>query len=182
MIAKIFDCASPLDPPSVYEWIEHCLTKRKAEAFLTIGDIVASRVGSPISGEAWVPLTPRTAMFMRFFETLRSDSTSTEIVEALHTSGFTAQQLDTLPEAILVPLRECIVDCQAQPPVSWGKDLLNLVDREDVNMFLLPGQRRRSAYAPLLVGFFIHFLVKSLTLQDTNPRGKCRHSYHLPSQ
>jgi anaphase-promoting complex subunit 1 len=73
------------------------------------------------------------------------------MVEALHDSGVTGQVLDTLPEAIMVPLREAIVDCQAQPPVSWGKHLLSLVDREDVNMSLLPKYLRKSNRAPLLV-------------------------------
>jgi anaphase-promoting complex subunit 1 len=146
---KIVDIPQPFDPPAIYDWIEGCLT-RNAAPFLTLGDIIASRSGAGIAGSHWASLTPRTFFFMRYFAAIRPNSSSAEMVEALHASGVTSQILDTLPEAIMVPLREAIVDCQAQPPVSWDKDLLNLVDREDVNMFLLPRNQRRSTQSPLL--------------------------------
>jgi anaphase-promoting complex subunit 1 len=148
--AVLFDTPQPFDPPGVYEWIETCLITRNLVPFVTLGDIVASRSGAAFSIERWSSM-PRTALFMRFFAKIKPESTTIDIVEALFSSGITAQVLDTLPEAIIVPLREAIVGCQAQPPVSWGKDLLSLVDREDVNMLLFPGQRKRLGYSSLLV-------------------------------
>lgn len=124
---------------------------RKSMPFLITEDISPDGSGVGIFGRYWASLTPRIASFARFFATIRPSSTPAEVVETLYTSGITSHVLDTLPEAILLPLREAIVDCQAQPPVYWGKDLLNLVDREDVNMFLIPEQQRKVAHGPLLV-------------------------------
>jgi anaphase-promoting complex subunit 1 len=149
--AKIIENIQLVDPPSVYDWIEKSLTTRSLVSFLTLGDVVANRLGTAISIEHWSSLIPRTAAFMRYFAAIQPASTPVEMVEALHVSGITSQILDTLPEAILVPLREAIVGCQGQPPVFWGKSLLNLVDREDVNMFLLPEQQRKVPHSALLV-------------------------------
>jgi anaphase-promoting complex subunit 1 len=145
------DFIQPIDPPSIYEWITSCLIARKSTPFLITEDISPDGSGVGIFGQYWPSLTPRIASFARFFDIIRPSSTPAEIVEALYASGITSHVLDTLPEAILLPLREAIVDCQAQPPVYWGKDLLNLVDREDVNMFLIPDQQRKVAHDPLLV-------------------------------
>jgi anaphase-promoting complex subunit 1 len=92
---------------------------------------------------------------VRFFAKIKPESTAIDTVEALFSSGITAEVLDTLPEAIAVPLREAIVDCQAQPPASWGKELLSLVDRKDVNMLLFPERRKRLGYSLLLVSVVI---------------------------
>lgn len=150
-VAKIMDSIHPIDPPSIYEWITSCFVARKSTPFLVTEDVGPDGSGVGIFGQYWPSLTPRMASFAQFFATIRPNSTPAEIVESLYTSGITSHVLDTLPEAILLPLREAIVDCQAQPPVYWGKDLLNLVDREDVNMFLIPEQQRRVALGPLLV-------------------------------
>jgi len=124
---------------------------RNSAPFLNVGDIVASRSGTAISEQYWCSQTPRTAAFIQFFATIGPNSTPVELVEALHASGISNQVLDTLPEAILIPLREAMADCQAHPPVFWDRDLLNLVDRGDVNMFLQPEQQRQLGSSSLLV-------------------------------
>lgn len=50
--------------------------------------------------------------------------------------GFTADILETLPEAILTPLRDAISMCQSRPPTSWSKELLALVHRSDIATML----------------------------------------------
>lgn len=148
--ALVFGTPQPFEPPGIYEWIETCLVTRNLVPFSTLGDTVATQSGAARSVKRWLS-TPRTASFTRFFAKVKPESTSVDIVEALFSSGITTHVLDTLPEAIIVPLRESIVDCQAQPPVSWGNDLLRLVDREDVNMLLSPGQRKIIGYSSHLV-------------------------------
>jgi anaphase-promoting complex subunit 1 len=59
--------------------------------------------------------------------------------------------LETLPEAVLAPLQEAIVQCQMEPPSTWSKALLATVGREDVNILLTPGRRPRQMQSTLLV-------------------------------
>jgi anaphase-promoting complex subunit 1 len=107
--------------------------------------------GRSIVEEELSSITPRTSLFRKFFATVQPGASSIEIVEALYAAGFTTQILDTLPEALLVPFREALIDCQSRLQVSWGRELLRLVGREDVNMLLFPEQKERIAYASPLV-------------------------------
>jgi len=50
----------------------------------------------------------------------------------MHDCGFTPQILETLPEAVCIPLQDVIFMCQPNPPSSWSKSLLTLVNRADV--------------------------------------------------
>jgi len=74
-------------------------------------------------------------MFKRIFD-LKPFRSYADIVEALHACGFTPRVLDTLPESVLTPLQDAISMCQPNPPPSWSKDLLQLVNRGDINMAL----------------------------------------------
>jgi anaphase-promoting complex subunit 1 len=119
--------------------------------FVTIGNLLENTGSDTFHIDRWSFLTPRTAIFHRFFSSINSSSGPVEIVEKLYASNGTAEFLDSLPESVLIPLREAITSCQASPPVTWGADLLSLVDRKDVNMLLFPElQRRISAFSILV--------------------------------
>jgi len=77
-------------------------------------------------------------MFERLFASLKTATHRLEAVAAIHHCGFTPQILETLPEAILTPLRDIISTCQPNPPPSWPKELLALVGRTDVSSVLQP--------------------------------------------
>lgn len=143
----------PFECPSIYNWIQASLTTHAWTPFFTLSELVASRssnyVGTP---GLWSMLTPRTLLFAQFFSSMHSGWSSTQFVEALCLAGMDTQLLETLPEAVLAPLREAIVHCQTEPPTTWSKDLLAMVGREDVNMLLTPGQRPRQLQSTLLVG------------------------------
>lgn len=142
----------PFECPSIYNWIQASLTTRAWTPFFTLSELVATHssnfVGNP---GLWSTLTPRTLLFVQFFSSMHSDWSSTQFVEALSSAGMDIQLLETLPEAILAPLQEAIVQCQTEPPTTWSKDLLAMVGREDVNMLLSPGQRLRQLQSTLLV-------------------------------
>ena len=95
---------------------------------------------------------------MQFFASMQVDWSSSQFVEALSGAGMDLLLLETLPEAVLAPLQEAIVQCQTEPPTAWSKDLLTIVGREDVNMLLSPGQRPRNIQPTLLVSHL--FIVK----------------------
>jgi anaphase-promoting complex subunit 1 len=90
-------------------------------------------------------------MFDRFFSVMQTDWSPAKFVEALFAAGVDLLVLETLPEAVLAPLQEAIVQCQNEPPTSWSKDLLAIVGREDVNTLLAPGKRPRNTQTAILV-------------------------------
>ena len=142
----------PFECPSIYNWIQASLTTRAWTPFFTLSELVATR-SSKFVGNAglWSTLTPRTLLFEQFFSSMHNNWSSTQFVEALSSAGMDTQLLETLPEAVLAPLQEAIVQCQTEPPTTWSKDLLAIVGREDVNMLLSPGQRPRQLQSTLLV-------------------------------
>jgi len=124
-------------------------------AFMTIPKLVATRSTEQIKNafelDHWLRLTPRTLLFAQFFASMEPGWTAAHFVEALATAGMDLLLLETLPEAILAPLQEALVQCQTEPPTAWSKDLLAIAGREDVNMLLTPGQRPRQSQSSLLV-------------------------------
>lgn len=123
--------------------------------FLTLAELAASHSSASSKSiwdlEQWEKLTPRTLLFVKFFASMQRDWSSVQFVEALSLAGISVAFLETLPEAILAPLREAIVQCRKNPPTTWSKDLLTLVGREDVNTLLMPGHQPRQISTTLLV-------------------------------
>lgn len=81
-------------------------------------------------------MMPRTFMFKKFFSSLTRATTNVEVVELMHKCGFSVDVLETLPEAVLTPLKDAISRCQSRPPTSWSKELLALVHRSDIATML----------------------------------------------
>ncbi|KAL5323485.1 hypothetical protein ACEPPN_008022 [Leptodophora sp. 'Broadleaf-Isolate-01'] len=156
-----YDAESPMDSlisepfecPAVYDWIQACLRTRGLKPFITLPELVATRLPSATSAsnrDQWSQLTPRTLLFERLFSAMQSNWSAQQMVEELSSAGADQLVLDTLPEAVLAPLQEAIVKSQAEPPATWSKELLTLVGREDVGMLLTPGQRPRQVQSTLL--------------------------------
>jgi anaphase-promoting complex subunit 1 len=89
---------------------------------------------------------------------MRSDMSSAQFVEALAAAGMDLLLLETLPEAVLAPLQEALVQCQREPPTTWSKELLVIAGREDVHMLLTPGQRPRHGQSNLLVSYSHYYM------------------------
>jgi anaphase-promoting complex subunit 1 len=145
--------------------------------FMTLPDLVATR-STPSDRQSrdfdqWFSLTPRTLVFVKFFQSMRDDWSSAQFVEALSSAGMHIHLLETLPEAVLAPLEEAVLKCQTEPPTTWSKDLLAMVGREDVSMLLASGQRPRHMQSTLLVGS----LYQSLRIVPL-----IAHRLHLTSQ
>lgn len=120
---------------SALDWISTNLTqeKRSAEMIATIPENMSSRS------------LPRILMFKRLLEILNTGKKSpVEFVEAMHESGVTTFILETLPEAVVVPLRDAIVQCQGNPPSTWSRNLLDLVNRGDVGAVFSSSSRHTS--------------------------------------
>lgn len=102
----------------------------------------------------WNEMIPRTLAFKRFFRTMRRDPSAVEMVEAMQECGMTSHFLETLPEAVLVPLQDAISVCQPRPPSSWSNELLQLVNRTDISLALASSKMPRQTVNNILVGHF----------------------------
>ncbi|KAI1280211.1 hypothetical protein F5Y07DRAFT_356258 [Xylaria sp. FL0933] len=125
---------------NVLEWIEKGLSRNKSQ--VTIPAANAPLVLSHL---------PRIKMFDDLFRKLESHKQSpAHFVEAIHQSNITSLVLESLPDAILVPLRDAIAQCQPNPPAGWSTGMLELVDRADVDSILLPITSHRNYSANIL--------------------------------
>ena len=129
----------------------------------------------PISKIMLCAQLPRIIMFHDLFDKSNAGYQSPiEFVEAMHESGITPFVLETLPEAILVPLRDAIVQCQGSPPSTWSRKLLDLVDRSDVAAVFSPSSRPTSHTVNIPVSLPFHDISSTLThtrLLNIPPRG-----------
>ncbi|KAM3086397.1 Anaphase-promoting complex subunit 1 [Clarireedia jacksonii] len=144
----------PFECPSVYSWIQNCFLMRSLTPFMTLQEVVTNRSVIPNRNardlERWRSLTPRTLQFAKFFALMQDNWSSAQLVEALATAGVDNLFLETLPETILAPLQEAIIECQREPPTSWDQNMLALVGREDVSVLLSPGQLTRTSQPSIL--------------------------------
>jgi anaphase-promoting complex subunit 1 len=125
-------------------------------SILTLADIYNTTAARTFKGEAagdsrWDLITPRTMIFKSFFQELGLKRSPSQFVEAMYASGIDSKVLETLPEAVLTPLRDAISACQCQPPTTWSKDLLELVDRSDISLVLDPEKHLQHPAANILV-------------------------------
>lgn len=151
---------SQLPPPSarpeIFGWIQSCFVGDQTEDYLTPADVYyAANSHLPEADKLWDRrwdgIFPRTLMFKRFFRLLKSNPNAVQMVEAMRDAGITPLVLQTLPEAILVPLQDAISLCQPHPPSSWPKDLLDFVNRSDISMILAPKKRPKPTSSNILV-------------------------------
>ncbi|RDA92755.1 hypothetical protein CP533_1413 [Ophiocordyceps camponoti-saundersi (nom. inval.)] len=131
--------------PDIFEWIQSRLMGIRGVVFLTLADIYSTHwrhsEARKLEDRRWDSFNPRIFMFKRFFKLVRSRTTAAQMVEAMKSCGITHQVLETLPEAILVPLQDAISLCQPYPPSDWTPDLLELVKRGDISLALGPKKR-----------------------------------------
>lgn len=144
----------PTPRPDIMYWIQSRFTGDNRDVYPLPADVfyASSQLPEPEKqwDNRWDDIVPRTLMFKRFFKLLKRDSTAVDMVEAMHECGMTTTFLETLPEAILIPLQDAISLCQPHPPSSWSKELLNLVKRGDISLLSEPGARPRPAMSNIL--------------------------------
>ncbi|KAG4026143.1 hypothetical protein MFRU_044g00140 [Monilinia fructicola] len=168
--------AEPFECPSIYTWIQDCFLARSLMPFLTLQDLATIRSTMPTRVsrdlERWRSSTPRTLQLAQFFSCMQDDWSSVQLVEALSAAGVDSLFLETLPEAILAPLQEAIVECQSEPPTTWSQELLALVGRQDVSMLLTLGRSSRNFQPSLLppsheLNLDVHTICASTTEIET---------------
>ncbi|KAG6088863.1 hypothetical protein E4U15_004854 [Claviceps sp. LM218 group G6] len=140
--------------PDILEWIQCRLSGVRGKPCLTPADIyhASSRVSEAekLQDKRWDAIASRTLMFKRFFKVTKPTSTAVEMVEAMLDCGITNYVLETLPEAVLVPLQDAISLCQPHPPSGWSNELLDLVKRSDISLIVKPNRKPQHALANIL--------------------------------
>lgn len=130
---------------SVLHWVENGFS-RDNKPHMTIPAISTVLMPSHL---------PRISIFRQLFQQLETKKQSPAcFVEAMHGSGITSLILESLPEAILVPLRDAITQCQPNPSPEWSTGILELIDRADVDSILLPTNTHRNYSTNILVRAF----------------------------
>ncbi|KAJ4384788.1 Anaphase-promoting complex subunit 1 [Didymella sp. IMI 355093] len=142
--------ARPSDapPPSVLDWLSTVVGPQRYAPFPTLAMLIMKSKASPHSSinidEIIADVTPRTMALHAFFRDIDPAFSPRKVVELIKTCGISTDTIATLPEAAKAPLMEAITRCQASPPTTWSSSLLQLVQREDLDM------------APSSSGDFIH--------------------------
>lgn len=156
----------PSKRPDVFEWIQGRLVGIRKEHYPSAADFYYASARLPEYDKAndrrWDSIFPRTTMFKRLFRHIKVNSSAVQMVESLWATGFSPYVLETLPEAIMIPLRDAISLCQPHPPTAWTKELLDLVNRGDVRSLLSPDQKALPLSRNILVSKHVRPTLDSL--------------------
>ena len=128
--------ASLMDAPlSIFSWFERALQNQSLRHFPSLADMAASAPLSPSINTQCKRLTPRTsALSSILVETLGFTVSPAITVELMAKHGITGTVLETLPEGLAAPFREAIARCEKDPPTTWPSELLQLIDRDDLDI------------------------------------------------
>ncbi|KAF3005008.1 Anaphase-promoting complex subunit 1 [Curvularia kusanoi] len=132
--------ARPSDapPPSILDWLGTVVGPRRYAPFPTLAMLIRKSKASPHSSinidEIITDVTPRTMALHAFFRDVDPGSSPRKVVELVQTCGISTDVIATLPEVAKAPLMEAITRCQANPPTTWSSPLLQLVQREDLDL------------------------------------------------
>lgn len=146
MITSLVVPTEPFPPPSLLSFVAACLSQHQRPTFLSLLDIVNPALGSncetrPVTAHPGFhmmkELTPRTRMiselFLKIFDGHKSMNRR---VQEMIRCGVNVLLLESLPEGLAAPLREAVIRCQGNPPITWDMQALELVGRDDLGMLL----------------------------------------------
>ena len=128
----------PFQPPSILHFIEMAQLKANTQPIISLLDIASSpenEVSSKASAEAsarlMMNLTPRTIAMTNLLSVSTSDSAQ-DRVSKMASWGLGLSPLESLPVGVAVCFRAAISSCQALPSMSWDRNVLEMIGREDV--------------------------------------------------
>ncbi|KAM0262455.1 hypothetical protein ACHAQJ_001709 [Trichoderma viride] len=170
--------SEPSARPDLLEWIQSRFVGLRSQHYVIPADIfyAAAQLSEPdkITDSRWNSILPRTLMFKRFFRLVKPNTTAVQMVEAMKDCGLTNHVLETLPEAILIPLQDAIALCQPHPPSSWSDEMLELVKRTDISLILASSKRPRPAMSNILTPTHTaswEFKLLCESVEQTNSQG-----------
>lgn len=140
----------PFEPPSIFAFAESAW-RQPTTPFLSLLDLISATDRAPRKGKLWqecFTLTPRTLALNGFLSEIHRCSTSLDKIKLLHRWGLRRNIIETFPEGVSAPLYEAIMQSQVRASTSWNAGLLELIDREDLNMSMNTDNSRPFSTAP----------------------------------
>lgn len=129
-------------PPSILQWLGAVTGPQQYTPFPTLAILIRKSKASPHSSinidDIIAEVTPRTMALHTFFRDVDPASSSRKVVELIKSCNIDSDMLATLPEVAKAPLMEAITRCQASPPTTWSSSLLQLVQREELDLSVDP--------------------------------------------
>ena len=132
--------AEPFAPPSILQFIETTYSDSITRPFITllnlVGDSEASgtlQTANETLARLLMNLTPRTTVITSLLAS-RSKTSMLECINEMSSWGLKLSVLETLPESVALPFRAAVSFCQAQPSPTLGKDMLEMIGRDDINL------------------------------------------------
>jgi anaphase-promoting complex subunit 1 len=135
------------EPVGIFEWLETAFKHTFTQPYPTLAAVAqlnSSVTASQSFAETASMATPRIITISRVLEQTQGlNASPVVIVETAAKYGFTAEMLETLPEAVAAPFREAIARCEKEPPTTWSSALLRLIGREDLDIGKKSGMSRK---------------------------------------
>lgn len=128
----------PFAPPSIFLFIENSHLAANIGPFMSLLDVVGSpdhgsktRIARGAPAQNLLNLTPRSIAINSLLMLYPQVAAETRVAD-MASWGIEASALETLPESVAVAFRAAICSCQSQPVTTWGREILNLIGRDDI--------------------------------------------------
>lgn len=119
-------------PPNILEYLS-ALLEGKHCRFLLFSQLVEE------SSKVNEMMTPRTHIICNIFKALASPNVHPKgVVQMMADSDLDFSILDSFPYGVAIPLKNCLLACQADPDFEWNSAVLNLVGRRDLSAIRQP--------------------------------------------
>jgi anaphase-promoting complex subunit 1 len=135
------------EPIGIFDWLERAFKHTSTQPYPTLVDVAqlnSNVTASHSFADAAAAAASRIVTISRILEQTQGlNASPVTIVETAAKYGFTAEMLETLPEAVAAPFREAIAKCEKEPPTTWPSALLRLIGREDLDIGKKSGMSRK---------------------------------------
>ncbi|KAL4906943.1 hypothetical protein BDW74DRAFT_176540 [Aspergillus multicolor] len=125
----------PLAPPSIFAFLEKAWRGEPCHFWSLLNLINCD--DHPRRGRMWQwcsTLTPRTLALEGFVNEMHDKASVFDRIQLLYRWRLTRSVIETLPVGVSTPLYEAILQSQTHASTSWNSSLLELIDRDDLNI------------------------------------------------
>lgn len=152
-------------PPSIFEWIEHATQapsrgSNQALAHILLQTVAPETTHSPKSLTRTIGrMIPRITAISAYIEKMNTVRwSSVGHVELMLHCGINRALIETLPHSVLMPLKDALSRCQANPPTTWTEPTLQLVGRDDL-ILLTEGEKGLIPHSSAFVSYVLAYIL-----------------------
>ncbi|MCJ1421046.1 Anaphase-promoting complex subunit 1 [Xylographa parallela] len=134
-----------MEPPSVMKHLEDAALVQGPTEFPTLLDvslqISSSNDARSAERSMLKHLTPRTIIVMDLLNV--KHRLASQHLAVMAASGLSIAMLDSFPEGIAASMRASIATCQTDPATTWPRNILSMIDRDDILLLEQPDKIKR---------------------------------------